>query len=357
MKILHIPQRNIGLKKSVGGVKSILLEQIKWENYIENIESKILIYDKIEENNPFFINKNSIREDILNYKPDLVIFDGFWAIQHYFIAKFLKRNKIKYYIKPHGAFNRIAQKNSKTKSIKKLLARVLLFNNYVKESDGLIFLNEMEKENSIYRNKNEIILPNGIEKINLKFNKMKKKSKINFIFLGRIDIFHKGIDILLETILKNKKYFIENSVEFKFYGKGLEHDMKIFKNYISVIPSIVKYHGVVYGENKYKILQSNDVFILTSRFEGMPMGILEALSIGIPCFISQETGMAEYIEAMNAGWVNKSKENIFCDLKNCIEQIKIDYESYSNNAVKCSKIFYWENILKIYKKVYSDIDE
>ena len=121
MKILHIPQRRFALRKTISGIKTVLLEEIKWENKIEGVESKILIYDKIEEENPLFINRNSIKEDILNYKPDFIIFDGFWTIQHYFIAKFLKKNKIKYYIKPHGAFNKIAQRNSGIKFIKKLM--------------------------------------------------------------------------------------------------------------------------------------------------------------------------------------------------------------------------------------------
>lgn len=353
MKILHIPQRRIGLKNYIGGIKSVLLEEIKWENKIKGIESKILIYDKVEEKNSFFINNKSLEEDILDYNPDFIIFDGFWAIQHCFIARFLKKKNIKYYIKPHGAFNKIAQKNSKIKFLKKLIARMLIFNNYVKNSNGLIFLNEMEKESSIYRKKNEFILPNGIEKLNIELIDTPKKDKdINFIFLGRIDIFHKGIDILLRTILENKEYFIKNKVIFNFYGNGREDDIHLFNNYLKQIPKVIQYHGSIYGQDKYKELQRNDIFILTSRFEGMPMGVLESLSFGVPCFISRETGMGEYIEKYNAGWVNKNKENLFKTLKKCIKEFKTQSEWLKDNAFKCAKEFYWENAIEIYERVY-----
>lgn len=356
MKILHIPQENIGLKKSVGGVKSVLLEEIKWENRIENTESRMLIYDKIEENNLFFINKKSLQEDILDYKPDFVIFDGFYVPQHCFIAKFLKKHRIKYYIKPHSGFNNISQKKSKFKFIKKLIARFLLFDNYVKNSNGLIFLNEMEKQNSIYHNKNEFILPNGIDTLDIKFNCIKEQSEnIRFIFLGRIDIYHKGLDILFDVLSKNKEYFKKNKVIFNFYGKGTKKDMIKFNNLINQIPEIVKFYGPIYGNDKYKVLQKNNIFILTSRYEGMPMGILEALSIGLPCFISKETGMGECIEKYNVGWVNKNKEKLFEDLKKCVENYKKDKSIYlyEANFLKCIDSFHWKNIIKIYKSEYS----
>lgn len=353
MKILHIPQRRIGLKNYIGGIKSVLLEEIKWENKIKGIESKILVYDRLEEKNSFFINNKSLKEDILDYNPDFIIFDGFWAIQHCFIARFLRKKNIKYYIKPHGAFNKIAQKNSKIKFLKKLIARILIFNNYVKNSNGLIFLNEMEKENSIYRKKNEFILPNGIEELNIELIDNPKKDKdINFIFLGRIDIFHKGIDILLKTILENKKYFIKNKVVFNFYGSGREDDMYLFNNYLKQIPEVIQYHGSIYGQDKYKELQRNDIFILTSRFEGMPMGILEALSFGVPCFVSKETGMGEYIEKYNAGWVIKSREELFNNLKECIKEFEKNSEYLKNNSLECVTELYWGNIIKTYEKVY-----
>lgn len=359
MKILHIPQRRIGLKNYIGGIKSVLLEEIKWENKIKGIESKILIYDKLEEKNSFFINNKSLEEDILNYNPDFIIFDGFWAIQHCFIARFLKKKNIKYYIKPHGAFNKIAQKNSKIKFLKKLIARMLIFNNYVKNSNGLIFLNEMEKESSIYRKKNEFILPNGIEELNIELIDNPKKDKdINFIFLGRIDVFNKKLDILFDILIKNKEYFIKNKIYFNIYGIGNDKNMKIFNKYLSSIPEFIKYHGTVYGNEKYKVLQENDIFILLSRFEGMPMGILEALSVGLPCFISEETGMGEYIEKYNVGWVNEKEEDLFKNLKKSVIEFRKNVECYKKHSLECCcEHFYWENIMKIYKKEYQRMEK
>lgn len=353
MKILHISDKRIGDKNFISGIKTVLLEELKYENKIQGTISKILLLKKSNEQNNIYIFDKDINKKILEFKPDFIIFDGFWCLKHCFIAKLLKKNKIKYYIKPHGCFNKIAQKNSKIKFLKKIIAKILFFDNYVKNSSGLIFLNEMEKENSIYRKNHEFILPNGIEKIDIKHKKIKQiKENINFIFLGRIDIFNKKLDVLFDTLIKNKIYFIKNNIYFNFYGTGNNQNMRIFNRYLTSVPEFVKYHGTVYGNKKYKELQKNNVFILLSRFEGMPMGILESLSTGTPCFISKETGMGEFIEKNNAGWVSKKEEDLFKVLKKCIENIRNNFEYYKNNSLKSAKQFYWENIIEIYRIEY-----
>ena len=54
------------------------------------------------------------------------------------------------------------------------------------------------------------------------------------------------------------------------------------------LDDIVFYHyGAVFGKVKEKVLLDNDFFILTSRLEGHPMALIEALSYGLPCLVTQ----------------------------------------------------------------------
>lgn len=44
------------------------------------------------------------------------------------------------------------------------------------------------------------------------------------------------------------------------------------------------------------VLLQTDLFIQTSRHEGMPMGLLEALSIGVPCLVTVGTSLGHIIK-------------------------------------------------------------
>lgn len=88
-----------------------------------------------------------------------------------------------------------------------------------------------------------------------------------------------------------------------------------------------------YVNNIKEYLQASDYYISTSLSEGLPNGVLEALSCGLPCILSnipqhkyilgKQKDIALFFEAKNTE-----------DLKNKIKKIlKVEYNLYSKNAV------------------------
>lgn len=88
----------------------------------------------------------------------------------------------------------------------------------------------------------------------------------------------KGFDILIEIWAK-----IENMVpewELNIYGKGpLENDLKKRIQYLEL--ERVNLGG--YVENIEKVFLDASIFVLSSRYEGFVLVLLEALSKGLPC--------------------------------------------------------------------------
>jgi glycosyltransferase involved in cell wall biosynthesis len=48
---------------------------------------------------------------------------------------------------------------------------------------------------------------------------------------------------------------------------------------------------------------AGDLFVLPSRFEGMPLALLEALEAGLPCLVTDVGENAALVEHGTTGWV------------------------------------------------------
>ena len=85
--------------------------------------------------------------------------------------------------------------------------------------------------------------------------------------------------------------------------------------------ALVSINDAVVGEKKIEVLLKNECFIQTSRFEGLPTGVLEALSVGLPCLVTDGTNTAEIINEYNAGWgVEGNPKNISETIKSIVQE-------------------------------------
>ena len=99
-------------------------------------------------------------------------------------------------------------------------------------------------------------------------------------------------------------YFIFSNCKLYIYGPDLCGRFAHLESLVEEknIGDLVSLNLGVSGKEKENILLDTDIFIQTSRFEGMPMGLLECLSYGIPCIVTYGTTLGEFVDANNAGW-------------------------------------------------------
>ena len=98
------------------------------------------------------------------------------------------------------------------------------------------------------------------------------------------------------------------------------------------VDHLVEIKKEVLCATKEKELLSADYFIQTSRTEGMPLGILEALSYGLPCIVTEGTGFGRSVTEKKAGFgcetsVEGIKSAIIAAINN-----KNEIEKFSENA-------------------------
>ena len=286
-------------------------------------------------------------------KPDLVVFHEAYQAKYLKIAKNLRANKIPYIIIPHGELTKEAQKK---KWLKKKVANFLLFNKFINGASAIQCLSQRELETTKI-GKKKFIGTNGIDmpKIQKKFF---NENKINFTYIGRLDPFHKGIDLMIKAIALKKDMLLTHNCFLNLYGPdrfgwGDEIRKMVFENGID---NLVQLHSEVSGVEKEDILLDTDVFIQTSRFEGMPMGILEALSYGLPVLITEGTTLGAKVREYNAGWVAETSiESIAETLKKVIAE-KTCFKEKSRQATELIKEnFAWDKIAKDTVEKYKEI--
>lgn len=273
-------------------------------------------------------------------KPDIIVFHEVYYLEYIFIIKKISKLNIPYVIVPHGCLTKTAQKK---KFLKKKIANFLLFNKFIKNAEALQLLSENESNNTII-NKNKFISTNAIILPNEKKN-IFNLEKLNIVYIGRLDIKIKGLDILLRSIIQIKEILREKKCFFTLYGphnKQSKRILNLIKKYD--ISDIIIIKNAVYNEEKVKVLLESDLFIQASRSEGMPIGILEALSFGIPCIVTKGTGLSSFINEYEAGWTADCNfHSLSQAILNAIDN-KEKIHVYSKNAVKLiDEQFYWCN--------------
>lgn len=124
------------------------------------------------------------------------------------------------------------------------------------------------------------IIPNGV---NFAFSDSRpdQLSKKHFLFIGRIEINQKGLDLLLEAykLIEKKTAYL-----LAIVGQGSPNEEKKLMEMIHKlgIPDRVKFLGRLEGAEKLKIFQEAATVIIPSRFETFSLAALEALAQNIP---------------------------------------------------------------------------
>jgi glycosyltransferase involved in cell wall biosynthesis len=108
--------------------------------------------------------------------------------------------------------------------------------------------------------------------------------KINLLSVGRLE-FQKGYDLLLNSF---SKFTDKDKFHLTILGRGINE--KEIRNQIRILS--LENHVTLLGfsTNPYKYMEKADVFISSSRFEGFPNVVIEALTCGLPVVANNYPG-------------------------------------------------------------------
>lgn len=193
-----------------------------------------------------------------------------------------------------------------------------------------------------------IVIKNGIDLTPFSnFEKNRVKSNLlSLIFVGRLH-HQKGLDTLFHALsqLEDMEY------ELKIVGDGPDKvHLQNLANNLNL--TNVKFLGQ--RSDITKNLAASNLFVLPSRFEAMPIALIEALAAGLPCVVTDVGENAAILDHQRCGLVVPPEDP--ASLAKAIFRLKMDpilMESMSENALNRAKEFSIESMLEKLDHNYS----
>ena len=304
--------------------------------------------------NPFSLDIK-LKEKIISKKNNAIFhIHGGWIPTFYTLSKLLYKYSINFVFTPHGAYNTIAiQKSKWTKKIYfSLFEKPLL-----KRASKIHCLgkSEIQGVNLLYKTDKTVILPYGFEPEFTSDLTLDKSADLFTIgFVGRIDIYTKGLDLLINAFSK----YIQIDKTARLWIIGDSNEKTQLENKISekCIENITLW-GSKFGKEKDILMQQFHIFAHPSRNEGLPSSVLEASAMGIPCVITEATNLGDVVTNYNSGIVikNEDEEALLTAIIALKKQWELDkLNTLSSNSCKMvAKAFNWNYIISEFDKLYS----
>jgi len=278
--------------------------------------------------NPWLISEDWILRIRKKFgAPNLVNFHSSYIPFNTALARRCKQAGWPYVITAHGVMGRSAVN---VKRIKKRIANLLFFRSYVRDADAIHALTtrEVNEIQASFKVKKVIVVPNGVEDSlfeasgRLRPADLGDRSDLVLGFAGRIDMYHKGVDLLLNALSIFESQ--SGARRCSLFLVGPFHTKKDERRFRLTVESLslanhVKLFGAKNGDEKLRYFLACDVFVHTSRFEGMPMAVLEAMALGRPCLVTTSTNVADVV-CQGGGWKCEP------DPKSIAQAIKSVYE-------------------------------
>jgi glycosyltransferase involved in cell wall biosynthesis len=248
--------------------------------------------------NPFSIPKG-LKKEILKSDPSNIFhLHGGWIPVFSSLSKFLNKNQRKYVITPHGAYNTVAMEKSK---LRKKVYFNLFEKRVIKNASKIHCIGESEIDGlqTVFPNQKSVLIPYGFEQLKEEFQINSDQKQIIFGFVGRLDIYTKGLDLLVESFTS----FSASHPDSKFWiigdSKEKEELQKLIESYR--MSGKIELLGSKFGEEKNDLIKKMDVFVHPSRNEGLPVSVIEAAHFAKPCIVTKNTNIGYLIEKYNAG--------------------------------------------------------
>ena len=280
---LKIPQDLLSLEKD--GKIQIFIYSNSILSFWKRILNRFLSYRNR------FKSANVRHKFIRDFNPDLIVMNQGFNFNAVGLMLFAHKYKLDYVTISH-AVNEGLWPNYNLRQKMKLGFKSSLKNYFVSHDNLLVTQNQLGillDNAAVIRNPFNVPFA-----IDLDFPKL---DSFQLAFIGRYDFYAKGQDVLLQVLAKEK--WKSRNFQVNIYGEG--NDIENLKDLVEMYQlTNVMIHPHTETEEIWK---TNQGLILTSRFEGLPIVIVEAMLCKRLVIVTNVSGNAEFVQDNETGFI------------------------------------------------------
>lgn len=283
----------------------------------------------------------------------IVHLHGGWIPVYASLSAYMSSIGMPFVLTPHGAYNTIAMRRSGWQ--KKLYFR-LFEKKMLRRAQQIHAIGQSEVSGlaAIFPNEKSTLLPYGYRAAGSQEPQMNTNAHFTIGFIGRLDIYTKGLDLLLEAFALFHKecpgaqlWIVGDSAEKSTLQADIDR---------RGLTAAVRLWGSKFGNEKADLLQNMHVFAHPSRNEGLPASVLEAALAGIPCVVTQATNVAESIADYQAGIAvgDESIEGLLDAFQRLYRQWQagVSAQMGQNAARMVAEKYNWAHVLEQFDHLY-----
>lgn len=371
---------------NAGGMERVLTQKVNYLVEYGKYNISIITTDMSDDEKPFFQLNKKVKvykfklffNEIYKLKFSLKILKTYEKLQQYRkkIEIFLKNNKVDICISmggkeleflykirhqskkvyeahfSNGIRTRNLLQNKGNNFFWRYIAflRELQLVKQTKSLDALVVLTEKSRNEWVKTNDNVIVIPNP-SSIKTVPNQYDMNSR-RVISLGRLE-YEKGFDLLIKAWQKVSSYYPEWKLDI--YGAGsLETELNDLINELD-ITHFIKLRGVT-NQVSHELLKSS-FYVLPSRYEGLPLVMLECLACGLPMVAFDcETGPADIIENNDCGLLveNSDIDQLSIEIMKMIEMSETRLMLSIECTMKSEK-YSVDNIMSLWQSFFKEL--
>jgi glycosyltransferase involved in cell wall biosynthesis len=306
---------------------------------------------------PFMLPR-ALFTDLLDWQPDIVHMHSVYIPEHASVAHRLRSWGIPYVVTPNGGLSPyVLRRRRHLKWPYKRFCELPCLNRAA-------FVHAVADADDIaqYGVQSPIVTaPNGIDISHVPAAPQREllvsrfpqaRGKLVFLFLGRLDLLHKGLDLLLEGLALAR---LEEAILILIGPdwQGGRQALEQLARQLGVATQVV-FADPAYGVEKFDLLAGADVFVHPSRWEGLPFSILEATALAKPCLVTPSADPCGQLTFYRGGiTVQPDAKSVACGLRRFAELSAAELEAMGKNArLMVATEFTWESTAQTLVQAY-----